>query len=251
MRVPRRIPPFIGVLVALVPAMASAQTNLDEGKSPAQIFASDCAVCHKAARGLANGKNSLTLSGFLREHYTSSREQAAALAAYVLGAGGDSAPATQGRGQKPSSEHAKGPNEEPKPTTRQARQPGHTGEHAPATAKLQPPAEEQSKPETKPGSGEENSRGKTGRRSARSEPAAPARHGRQQEPEIGPPTLAAPEPAAPAAPKVGEAPNQDARSQDARIPDASPGSNPGSSGSPPADEQPGEGSSVPRDNIPD
>ena len=28
------------------------------------------------------------LTGFLREHYTSSREQAAALAAYVLGAGG-------------------------------------------------------------------------------------------------------------------------------------------------------------------
>ena len=47
----------------------------------------DCGTCHKSAKGLANGKNSATLAGFLREHYTSSAQQAASLAAFVLGAG--------------------------------------------------------------------------------------------------------------------------------------------------------------------
>jgi hypothetical protein len=113
----RRLAPTLSVVAALalamVPAMARAQTNIDQGKPPSEIFANDCAVCHKTTRGLANGKNSLMLSGFLREHYTASREQAAALAAYVLGAGG-SGPAAQAPGQKPGPERAKAAVEEPK-----------------------------------------------------------------------------------------------------------------------------------------
>jgi mono/diheme cytochrome c family protein len=31
---------------------ARGQENLDHGKTPAQLFASDCAICHKSARGL-------------------------------------------------------------------------------------------------------------------------------------------------------------------------------------------------------
>jgi hypothetical protein len=87
----RRLVPKIGLVLALVlglvPAIAHAQVNIDQGKPAAELFESDCATCHKTARGLANGRNSLMLSGFLREHYTASRDQAAALAAYVLGAG--------------------------------------------------------------------------------------------------------------------------------------------------------------------
>jgi mono/diheme cytochrome c family protein len=113
----RRLSPAFGLVAALVPAMipalANAQTNIDQGKTPAEIFATDCATCHKTPRGLANGKNTLMLSGFLREHYTASREQAAALAAYVLGAGG-SGPAPQAPGQKPALEHARTTVEEPK-----------------------------------------------------------------------------------------------------------------------------------------
>src|SRR5579884_70256 len=78
----------LGVFAALAPVAAQAQTNIDEGKSPSQMYAEVCATCHKAPRGLANGRNSGALAGFLAEHYTSSRQQAAALAAYVLGAGG-------------------------------------------------------------------------------------------------------------------------------------------------------------------
>ncbi len=141
----RRLAPTIGLLAGLAPALAHAQTNIDQGKTPAQIFATDCAECHKAARGLASGKNSATLTEFLREHYTTSREQAAALAAYVLGGrGGESGgAAAQGHGQKPVVEHARVPAEEPKPAKHQARQPEKPEEGAPATTKLQRPADEQ------------------------------------------------------------------------------------------------------------
>ena len=83
----RGLAPMIGLLAALAPAMAHAQTNIDQGKTPAQIFIEGCSACHKTARGLANGKGSYALTEFLHEHYTTSRDQAAALAAYVLGAG--------------------------------------------------------------------------------------------------------------------------------------------------------------------
>ena len=95
----RGVAPAIGLLIVLAPAMARAQTNIDQGKSPAEIFANDCATCHKSARGLANGRGSSGLASFLVEHYTASKDQAAALAAYVMGAGGgEAAPA---RGPKP------------------------------------------------------------------------------------------------------------------------------------------------------
>ena len=54
-------------------------------KPPAQLFASDCtgAGCHKSPQGLNKGQGFGGLAGFLREHYTNSRESAAALAAYL------------------------------------------------------------------------------------------------------------------------------------------------------------------------
>lgn len=63
--------------------------NFSANKTPAQLFQSDCtgAGCHKTAGGLAKNSSSMGLAGFLREHYTNSRESAAALAAYLLGAG--------------------------------------------------------------------------------------------------------------------------------------------------------------------
>jgi hypothetical protein len=57
-------------------------------KPPAQLFASDCtgAGCHKGPQGLGKKANGIGgLSGFLREHYTNSRESAAALANYLSG----------------------------------------------------------------------------------------------------------------------------------------------------------------------
>ncbi len=54
-------------------------------KPPAALFASDCtgAGCHKGPQGLGKNAGIGGLAGFLREHYTNSRESAAALANYL------------------------------------------------------------------------------------------------------------------------------------------------------------------------
>jgi len=65
----------IGVAVALAAAEAPAQSNLDAGKSPAQIFSDTCNACHRSPRELKQ-----TSPGFLREHYTTGAREAAAMA---------------------------------------------------------------------------------------------------------------------------------------------------------------------------
>ena len=96
----RRLICILGFLLVLG-APLRAQENLDFGKSPAQLFASDCAICHKSPQGLAaKGGGMLGLESFLRQHYTASRESAAAIAGYLRAAG--NAPAAAGRtGKRP------------------------------------------------------------------------------------------------------------------------------------------------------
>jgi hypothetical protein len=73
-----------GVSAAWLVSSAAAQETLGRNKSPAQTFASDCAVCHKSPQGLARSAGGLFgVEGFLREHYTSSKQSAAALATYL------------------------------------------------------------------------------------------------------------------------------------------------------------------------
>jgi hypothetical protein len=148
-----RLAPKIGLAaalgLALMPAVARAQVNIDQGKPAAEIFENDCATCHKTAKGLASGKNSLMLSSFLREHYTASRDQAAALAAYVVGVGGSGpAPAAQ----KPAQNHAKV--EEPKagePKTSEPKTAEPTSaEPKTAEPKSAHPTRQAAKPETAP-----------------------------------------------------------------------------------------------------
>jgi mono/diheme cytochrome c family protein len=124
------------VALTMMASPALAQTNIDQGKSPAELFANDCAACHKTTRGLANGRSTLTLSIFLREHYTASSDQAASLAAYVLNSGGN-APAP-----KPTAEHAR--TEEPKGQE-------HKGQEAKGQEpKVQEPKEARTPPPTAP-----------------------------------------------------------------------------------------------------
>jgi hypothetical protein len=89
----------LGALACLVDARAQ---DLDAGKTPAQLFASHCAACHRSPQGLA--KQSFGLAGFLRQHYTTSSATASALAAYVGAAASDPraarAPAQGQRGQQ-------------------------------------------------------------------------------------------------------------------------------------------------------
>src|SRR5882757_10075184 len=59
--------------------------NFSARPAPA-LFNADCtgAGCHKGPQGLGKGQSQSGLAGFLREHYTNSRESAGALAAYIL-----------------------------------------------------------------------------------------------------------------------------------------------------------------------
>ena len=128
-------------LMALLGAWpAVAQENLYGNKTPAQIFASDCAICHKTAQGLskAGGAFGVGLEGFLREHYTASKETAAVLAKYVQSL--DSGPAAP---EKPAKRTASKP---------AAKKPGEEKADAKSEPKAdaKPEAKAEAKPAAKP-----------------------------------------------------------------------------------------------------
>jgi hypothetical protein len=145
-RVLRRLAAAIVLAVVSVPPLAHAQVNIDAGKTPAHIFSSDCAVCHKSSRGLAKGMSGAQLGAFLSEHYTSDSQEAAAMAAYVLAGGGaePSAAVDQTR-KKPGQEHAAAPAAEPKNPVREARRPAKP-EAAASLGEQGPPAGRQAQP---------------------------------------------------------------------------------------------------------
>jgi hypothetical protein len=72
-----------GLAAMLVITPAIAQDNYEAGKTPAQMFATDCAICHKNAAGLSKAGGMFGLESFLREHYTASRDAAAKIAGYL------------------------------------------------------------------------------------------------------------------------------------------------------------------------
>src|SRR5262245_66654587 len=74
----------VGAAVAMAGGPALAQSNLDAGKSAAQIFADTCNACHRSARELRQ-----TSAGFLRDHYTTGMREAASMAAYLASVGSD------------------------------------------------------------------------------------------------------------------------------------------------------------------
>lgn len=86
----RRAWPFVFAGVAALCAWAAFAQNLDEGKTAPQLFASDCAACHRGPQGLAKNNGAGSLSGFLRQHYTSSARSAGLLAAYLAANPGNS-----------------------------------------------------------------------------------------------------------------------------------------------------------------
>jgi hypothetical protein len=90
----------VACLCGPLPASAQGEAPGSRGENfsakPApQLFTSDCtgAGCHKGPQGLAKGQSQSSLAGFLREHYTNSRESAAALSRYLVGLANAPAPA--------------------------------------------------------------------------------------------------------------------------------------------------------------
>ena len=114
--------------------------NFSAGKPPAQLFASDCtgAGCHRGPQGLAKDRGAGSLAGFLREHYTNSRESAAALAGYLVGVPGAAA-----RPDAKPARAAARPEEAPKPPEDVSRTrkpvPAETGEPPKPAAAEKPP----------------------------------------------------------------------------------------------------------------
>lgn len=103
-------------VAVLVPAMAQAQTNIDQGKSASQLFGNSCAECHKAPHALAKGKSATAVAEFLSQHYTTGRDQAAALAVYVVSGRDTVAAPAPGRRLAPGATAQKPPKPEEKAT---------------------------------------------------------------------------------------------------------------------------------------
>ena len=197
-----RLAPTIVLALGLAPATAHAQTNIDQGKSPGEIFANVCASCHKGARGLAKGRGSSELASFLGEHYTASRDQAAAMAAYVLGAGGGE-PAQARTAPKPA---APGKPEEPPKTAAHPGNPGTKPQAKPeepgqATAKLKPEEEKKPPPGRQPPGANRTRPGMSQPAAASAEPPASGAPVQENAPPPAPPAQSV---AAPANPDSGE-----------------------------------------------
>jgi len=88
------------------PSQGTSRGENFSAKPPAALFASDCtgSGCHKGPQGLGKNAGIGGLAGFLREHYTNSRESAAALANYLskIPSGPEPKEARTPRGGKPA-----------------------------------------------------------------------------------------------------------------------------------------------------
>src|SRR2546423_3581514 len=88
------------------PPQSTSRGENFSAKPPAALFASDCtgSGCHKGPQGLGKNAGLGGLAGFLREHYTNSRESAAALANYLskIPSGPEPKEARTPRGGKPA-----------------------------------------------------------------------------------------------------------------------------------------------------
>lgn len=141
----------VGAGLMAAAGAASAQENLDAGKSGAQLYQSNCAICHKSAQALdKSGGGLFGLESFLREHYTSSRESAAAISAYLNTVGGGPAQAHPVRKKAGKKKEAK---PETKPDAKDAK---------PAEAKPEEKKSDEKKPAEKPG--EKPSQNKPGKK---------------------------------------------------------------------------------------
>jgi mono/diheme cytochrome c family protein len=74
---------FIMIIIGALTVGPAWAQDLDQDKSGAKLFATNCTDCHRSPRGLAKDRFSWTLSYFLQQHYTSGPASAHALTAYL------------------------------------------------------------------------------------------------------------------------------------------------------------------------
>jgi hypothetical protein len=70
--------------VVLLPEVATAQVDYSAGKSPEQLFNSDCSACHASPQAVGRGRDVRALTVFLGQHYTTKTQWAALLANYLV-----------------------------------------------------------------------------------------------------------------------------------------------------------------------
>src|SRR5215475_2527335 len=116
------------LLIGCLTAARSEAQNLEAGKSPSQIFAGTCTACHKSPRGLLKTVPAGSLSGFLRQHYTTSPQMANVLSAYLVSNGANDPRAAAAAGspkvaKEGAKDGAKEAKQEPKQEPRQEAKP--------------------------------------------------------------------------------------------------------------------------------
>lgn len=147
-RVSQVLPWMVAATLSFAALPAQAQSNLDAGKSAAQIFSATCNACHRSPRELKQSS-----AGFLREHYTTGPREAAAMAAYLASVGSDPRavqqrrPPTLGAGQaaSPTESGARGA-EQGKPTETQAALPATPGRRPPGATDSGPIGRDEATP---------------------------------------------------------------------------------------------------------
>ena len=70
----------VSSLVLCLASSAGAQGSLEKDKTAAQLYASDCAGCHKSPQSVTK-----TTADFVSEHYPFTRESAVTIATYLNG----------------------------------------------------------------------------------------------------------------------------------------------------------------------
>jgi hypothetical protein len=76
---------LVALPAVVLTAGAALAQDFTAGKTPAQLFSSDCSTCHHLPNGLGKKYDAGSLSAFLRAHYTTKPDNAGALAKYVMG----------------------------------------------------------------------------------------------------------------------------------------------------------------------
>lgn len=157
----------VAFLMLFVAAPAVAQENIDAGKSPAELYRQDCAICHKSPYGMSKAGGLFGLEKYLRVHYTASWESAAAIARYLIAldrkhperakhapshrrAGIKTKPADLPR-RKPAAAHGAAKVDAKASKADAKAKPGTKSEHKPAEAAAAPKNDRTKRAGTKPG----------------------------------------------------------------------------------------------------
>jgi mono/diheme cytochrome c family protein len=107
----------LAAIAFLCCSAASAQENIDAGKSAQKLFTETCTACHRSPRGLAKGRFSFTLYLYLQKHYASNSSSAGALTSYLESVDAGKRAPTRAAAASPSTSPPRAASAGPAPST--------------------------------------------------------------------------------------------------------------------------------------